>query len=277
MINEKGKKWREEMHFDIEAKKREKQEKNAQERYHSKAYREYRVKRAKKMKMKRLAGKIGTSMLATILAGGIAYGSVETYKRHKAKENAVTIEEAKRMGETAQSLGIELYTQTQIQEFKNQVRRASTDEQLNALGYDISDLELNTLKLKIANAVGCDKDDVLVYVPNNKEDEPIFKIDNEQYLDDNIFNMFEENRYSENIKKAMEEVADIQTSLTHGLKGKKGKDTLEESLKRTEAISTAKVYKNEKGEIELDYRTKADLEKEHKEEQQAKEEEDLEL
>lgn len=217
--------------------------------------------RAQRRKIKKLIQKIKIIGMS----GLIAFGSYTAYKAYANENKTITLEQSFEMGETPQTLGIDANLVQQIQEIQNELENANklSNSELKDIGSDISQLQLDVIKSKIANTTG--KENITLRERNN-DGIAKAKINEQIYIEKDIFD--NKNTISKNIANEIQRAGENQrlvgSMYYEDIDRSDVIKQMKDNINSLDKFAAGKMSMDEKGNITLDKTTQKEYEKANK-------------
>ena len=128
----------------------------------------------KKTNKKRYKAKSGTKnnanlklkklLAATALTGITIVGVAKGYDHYQEQKTPITLEQALESGENLEKLGIDKDIAVKIENIKDKLENEDiTNEELIKLSRDINEIQFDTIKMKLANTLGCNEEDITLH------------------------------------------------------------------------------------------------------------------
>lgn len=206
--------------------------------------------------------KIAAIALTGVLVAGIA-GVVKANESKVNAPSGITLEEISQNQDALQKLGISKETVAEIQSLQSIVDSGEinnlSEEELLKLGENIDNVQLETIKGKLANELGVSEDDIVV-APDYNDDAPkgVVRVtkDNVETRYNREGDLFDgENNISAEISDYILNIANTQTANSRIEKGTYDRDEVisqyTSAINETSKIATKEMSVDDKGNISL--------------------------
>lgn len=171
-----------------------------------------KLKRPKQQKKVIFTGKLKSRIIALGLSAVVLIGGYGLYSQYQQQNEPIRIEQALENGENVNSLGIDSNILSKIQEIEKTLERADlTNEEIIGLASEIYELELDTIKTKLANTLDITEDKISVHTAPTKEGktrETVEIIGGETYRNKDLFTW--ENTISSEIADYIIKIGEMQ-------------------------------------------------------------------
>lgn len=258
-------------------------EKTRQERYKSKkSNRQKLIKKQKRQAIKKLKNKV----IAYGLIGIMAFGGFKAYNEYKDSKNTLTLEQALENGENLENLRINQEIANKIEELNTAINGDLTNEEIIKLAPEITNLQFEVAKTKVADTFNVDIDDVKLYSAAKGEDEKAcICIEGKRYYEETLSNkVFGVKTVSSDMADYVDAIAKMQEIEKQVLTGNINRDNLieiyKETIEETSKFAAGKMEKDKNGNLIIEKTRVSELEEakaKEKEQKQVQKDEDYEI
>lgn len=223
-----------------------------------------RIKKAKAAKRK-FIGRITALGLAAVAAFPVGKIAYDEYTEYQQQNSPITLDMALEHGETPNSLGIDNDTLLEIEEIEKILEKENlTNQDIIALALKINSAYFDTVKGKLADTLGVQKEEIKIYTEPAEEGTTMetVKVKNgNTYINKDIFTY--KNSISKEISDSIKSIGEMQDIMEKIRKESSDKDEIIEELenkaKEISQIAAMKMNIDENGNISADVTKEKDL------------------
>lgn len=197
--------------------------------------------------------KIRNRIIALGVVGLVAFGGYNSYREYKDSKNTLTLSQALDNGETLESLGIDQEIAEKLEMLEKEVNGYLTNSELIDLAPKILNLQFDTAKSKLANAINVEESDITLRVEENGMSTSVGVNNEKTYEEENFINKMFGNTISSDISNYIHGIARMQGIRDTLVNGDINRDEVIEcyknALEETSKFAAGKVNIDSNGNI----------------------------
>lgn len=233
----------------------------------------------KKTNKKRYKAKSGTKnnanlklkklLAATALTGITIVGVAKGYDHYQEQKTPITLEQALESGENLEKLGIDKDIAVKIENIKDKLENEDiTNEELIKLSRDINEIQFDTIKMKLANTLGCNEEDITLHTAledkqNGKTVESVDVKNGEKYINRSLTRR--ENTITDEISDYIRSIGKMQTTMqkiqTGDINRKEIIENYKSAIDKVDKLAATEMKFDKKGNIFLETTKVSELNK----------------